>query len=420
MTFLQESQQGAGTKSTPEGASDQQLARLTDVVAMLLTVAPKMSLVLNDNDRVAAAANSISSSLIGPAIHSKNFPETLSADMLALLQQMCLIPQASKSWRKDVLDAFNDARFLNSRRGFAKTYWLSILHQLSTKDKERMPELLTRLSAPTTAGIMFGVGATSARQEADRRTQLNLRRITTLVLACPEDTYVSMMAHIAEKVSEILTATPVTSPSSVTRAEVFMLLRALVLKVSAFHLAPLWPIINAELGAALASALPDAEDAEAYDAMSLLQACKLLDVLVTLAPDDFQLYEWLYVTDTIDAVYKPPGWTSAALVDEVADVLGSVTAGAEEAATSSAQYGSSAPASNGLRRPFLSAILSSIQVDPSALTRGELVRRVVKPFFGQLSILAFEATYGMQGPDLEACRDDVVDDLFDQGDEDED
>lgn len=417
MGFVQETSQASTTKSSAVtgGASPRNRARLTDVVAMLSIIVPKMTLVLNDSDRVTAAANNISTSVISPALHAKSFPENVSNDLLTLLQQLCTIPQASKSWRKDVSDAFNDMRFFSSRRDLVITFWLPILFQLNVSDKERMPELLSRLSAPTTAGIMFGVGATSARQEADRRTQLNLRRVATLVIACPEDTFLAHIATIAEKVSELLTATPVTSPSSVTRAELFMLLRALILKVSAIHLAPLWPIINAELGAALASALPDAEVPERYDTASLLQACRLLDVLITIAPDDFQLYEWLFVTDTIDAVYKPLGWTSAALVDEVAEGLGSMTAGAEDISTQLATHSGTTPPSDGLRSPFLQPMLSSIQ-DVRELKREELVRRVLKPFFGQLSILAFEATYGMQGPDMEACKEDLLNDLFDEGD----
>ncbi|KAF2100086.1 hypothetical protein NA57DRAFT_37906 [Rhizodiscina lignyota] len=419
MTFTQDSSQGPVAKSTPVsgGTSAQQLVRLTDVVALLSTIAPKMILVLGDSDRIAVAANSISTSVLGPALHSKSFPENMSSHMLSLFQQICLIPQAAKSWRKDASEAFNDSRFFSSQREHAKAYWLPILFQLNVSDKERMPELLSRLTAPTTAGIMFGVGATSARQEADRKTQLNLRRIATLALACPEDTFVSTIATIAEKVSELLTATAITSPSSATRAELFMLLRTLILKVSAIHLAPLWPIINAELGAALASALPDAEEPERYDVASLLQACKLLDILVTVAPDDFQLYEWLFVTDTIDAVYRPPDWTSAALVDEVAEGLGSLTAGVDETSALPTSQSSSGHISDGLRPPFLEAIISSLHVDVKSLKREELVRRVVKPFCGQLSILAFEATYSMNGPDLELCKRGLLNDLFDEGDQ---
>ena len=40
-----------------------------------------------------------------------------------------------------------------------------------------MPEIISRMAPPSSAGIMFGVGANAARLDADRKTQLNLRRM---------------------------------------------------------------------------------------------------------------------------------------------------------------------------------------------------------------------------------------------------
>lgn len=374
---------------------------------MLSTVAPKLQVVIGDNDRLLAAVGSISTNIVSPAMHSKHFPENISEDLSLLVQQLSMIPSASKSWRKDVSDVFNDNRFFGLSRKLIDEYWLSIIYQLNIVDKERMPELLSRLTAPATAGIMFGVGATSARTAADKAAQLNICRIATLVLACPDDTFASSITLVAEKIAQLLIATPLTSPSSATRAELFILLRALMLKVSPIHLAPLWPIINAELTAALASSLSNTEDAERYDAASLLQACKLLDILVTTSPDEFQLYEWLYITDTVDAVYRPQNWTSIALVDELADSLGG--AGHEEPLTALTAASTNAET---LRAPFLDPIIVAAHIDTRNVLREDVVRRIVRPFFGQLSMWVFEATYGMQRANVDVCKRDILDDLF--------
>ncbi len=82
-------------------------------------------------------------------------------------------------------------RFFASSLALVQSDWLPILKQWTMSDKERMPEILSRITPPTTAGIVFGVGATSARLEADRKTQLNLRRVATLVLASAYDTFVT-------------------------------------------------------------------------------------------------------------------------------------------------------------------------------------------------------------------------------------
>src|SRR5271154_910376 len=157
--------------------------RAEDIVGILASITPSLPKVLMESDRVLTAANTISTSVIGPTFKSKSFPENVSKSTLVLLYQLARLPNTQKSWKKDLGDAFNDSRFFGSSVSLVESDWLLLLRQWILSDKERMPEILSRVMAPTTAGIVFGVGATSARLEADRKTQLNLRRIATLVLA---------------------------------------------------------------------------------------------------------------------------------------------------------------------------------------------------------------------------------------------
>jgi len=189
-----------------------------------------------------------------------------------------------------------------------------------------------------------------------------------------------------------------------------MLLRALVLKTSTIHLATLWPIINAELQTAISSVVaPDhSQAADTYTNFSILQACKLLDTLLCIAPEDFQLHEWLFITDTIDAVYRDPEYISVALADEVAEELGTA------ALVSTMQTDSVAtPSSKGAtRRPLLGP--GGISDAGSWERKDELVAKVLRPFFSQLSIFAFESTYSMGPPDEAACKTGLLRDLFDE------
>jgi hypothetical protein len=221
--------------AVPEKSSDmddrgssRQLTRAEDVVGILASIAPNLSKVLVESDRILTAASTISTGVIGPTIRSKSFPENVSKSTLALLYQITRLPNTQKSWKKDVGDAFNDPRFFSNPHALLESGWIPLLRQWALSDKERMPELLSRLTPPTTAGIVFGVGATSARLEADRKTQLNLRRIATLVLAAANDTFVTELKGLEEKIVELLSATTTSSPSSTTRAEIYMVLRALL------------------------------------------------------------------------------------------------------------------------------------------------------------------------------------------------
>lgn len=395
--------------------------RTDDVVGILSTIVPNLPKILVENDRILTAATAISANVIGPTLRSKSFPDSVSKTTIILLQELSKLPNNQKSWKKDVADAFNDARFFGSNLALVRSHWMPLLKQWVATDKERMPEVLSRITPPTTAGIVFGVGATSARLEADRKTQLNLRRVATLVLACGEDAFVTDLPAILDKLTELLGATATSSPSSTTRAEVYMVMRALVLRVSAVHLAPLWPVVNAELHAAIASVVaPDHSVAsDTYGNAALMQACKLLDLLVCVAPDEFQLHEWLFVTDTIDAVYRPPGaYQPVALVDEVCEELGAVglqqtvvEPPAAAAAAGVAQAGVGPPSS--LRRPLLGSP-GGISDEVSMERKDELVAKVLRPFFGQLSIYAFESTYAMAPVDWEWCVAGLVKDVFDE------
>lgn len=373
-----------------------------DIVTILQDIVPNLTKILLDQDRIVATATAISTNVIAPLFRSRSFPHNISKSTLRVLQGLCKLPAAQKSWKKDISDGFNDSKFFSTSLDLIEEGWLPLLKQWVSADKDRIPDLISRLTAPTSAGIMFGVGASSARLEADRKTQLNLRRIALVILAIPEDSFVSNLRGLEEKLTELMTATAASSPSSATRAEVYMVLRALLLTTSAVHLSSLWPTINSELQSAISSVLPG-EQHGVYNDLSILQACKLLDLLLTLAPEEFQLHEWLFITDTIDAVYKPSDWNPVALADKLSEQLGSTAS----TPTSYLAVASPVNVAGGRRKPLLNLINTKIS------SREVLVGKVLKPFFSQLSIYAFESTYGMGESDRDACVKGLLADLFD-------
>ncbi|KAJ4008815.1 hypothetical protein NW752_008770 [Fusarium irregulare] len=381
-----------------------------EVVSILAGIVPKLSKILVEPDRVLSASATISTNVIGPTLRAKGFPEIVSKNTMRLLHELARVHNNQKNWKKDVGDAFNDPKFFGMDLDLVKDDWLPLLKQWTFTDKEKMPEIVGRISSPSTAGIVFGVGATSARLEADRKTQLNLRRIAALILASSEDAFVSDLSDIFGKLAELLGASSTSSPSSTTRADIYMVFRALALRTSAIHLGMLWPVVNAEIHAAISSvAAPDNSAAsDTYTNASVLQACKLLDLLICVAPDDFQLHEWLFITDTIDAVYRSSTYQPVALVDELSDELGATV-------TASGFHSSSVvnPVAQGSsRRPLLGP--GGINDDVSLDRKDELVAKVLRPFFGQLSIFAFESTYAMGRVDREACISGLLGDLFDE------
>lgn len=372
-----------------------------DMLSILAVSMPAFTITLGDADRVSTAVTGISTNIIGPILRSRLFPNNVNRNVLVLLQHMAKVPAAGKSWKKDIADAFNDPRFFSSQIGLVKDGWMNLLRQWVLADKDRLSELMARLPPPSTAGIMFGVGASTARLEADRKAQLNLRRIALLILCATDDYFAGELPGLLQKLEDLLAATRSSSPSSATRAEIFMVLRALALKTSSTTLTPFWPLLNTELQEAL-SAVPLGPHQVFYNPYSMLQACKLLESLLVLAPDDFQLLEWLFVTDTIDAVYPPSRWEPTAIADEVSQSLGM------QSATSPISPVDNTESSTGVKQPWL----TSDWIRETA--KDEIVERVLRPFFDRLSIYAYESTYSMSNPDLDVCRDDLLADLFNE------
>ena len=383
--------------------------RSMDVVVILNQVVAKLESILDSVDRITSVINIISTSLISPAFHAKSFPSTTTPDLLSLLARMTRKAPTAKSWRREVQDAFNNPRILESSAALTENYWYPVLQQWSQGDKERVNDLLSRLAPPSSAGIMFGVGAAAARLKADSETQFIIRRLCLLLLASPTDSYAAHMQLVEEKLVDLFQASTSSSPSSTIKAELFMLCRALILSTSAVNVAPLWPIINDQLQSALSCLVPHDSRSTGFTNLSLLQAGKLLDVLVALAPDEFQLYEWLYITDTTDAVYHPSGWAPTALADQLAEHLG-LEAGEDTlspppSATQSHMAGQT-------RKPF-GTTSGYDNEDIKAMAPEDFAKSIMRPFLSQLSINAYESTYGMEGPDPNFYRRSLLDDLLD-------
>jgi hypothetical protein len=383
--------------------------RNMDVVVILRHVVAKIESILDSVDRITTVVNTISTSVISPAFHARSFPSTITPDILGLLARMTKKAPTAKSWRREVLDAFNNPRILDSAAPLMEQFWFPVLQQWSQGDKERVHDLLARLAPPSSAGIMFGVGAAAARLKADGETQFIIRRLCLLLLASPTDSYAVHMQLIGEKLVELFQASISSSPSSTIKAELFMLCRALMLSTSPVNVAPLWPIINDQLQAALATIAPQDTRQIGFTNLSLLQAGKLLDLLVSLCPDEFQLYEWLYVTDTTDAVYHPPGWTPTALADQLAEHLG--LEGGEDASPAPTPAAPGSP--TGQERKIFGANLAYDKEDIKAMAPEDFAKTIMRPFLSQLSINAYESTYSLEGPDPQLYRRSLLEDILD-------
>lgn len=373
---------------------------------------PAFTQLLGESDRLTTIIVSVVSNIIAPLFRSRLFPQNLTYKTLSLFLKVSKTPNTLKAWKKELVDSFSDARFFASAMPLAKEFWLPLLRQLVFAEKGLMAELLSRLNPPAAAGIMFGVGATAARLEADKKAQLNLRRLACVLLAVEDDAFADNFRMIQAKLEELLTASPVSSPSSTTRAEIYMVARALVLKSSSSQMASFWPTLNTELYAAFSSTFDSGDPSSVmYNDYSLLQAAKLLDVLLLINSEDFQTQECLFVTDTVDAIYPPTERGLPALIDEVALTM-------TESVDPPISVTTPQPSDNTLALPdeedhgHCGPLLSGEKT--RMIAESDIRRNLLRPFFGQLSIHVYERTYSLSDPDTQACTHDLLADLFNE------
>lgn len=170
----------------------------------------------------------------------------------------------------------------------------------------------------------------------------------------------------------------------------------------------------------------------------VLAASKFLDLLLTLQTEDFQMYvalpfrppsghvadanllyshQWMFITDTVDAIYPPDQWSPAALLDRLSLVLGM---GGDHPSPSprdspdaarglslglpSTANGKKAKAAGGKgrgRKPLLSGVR---RIDDA----GPLER-----WFTKVSWANYEALYRGGGIDWAAVEEGLEADLFD-------
>jgi hypothetical protein len=144
------------------------------------------------------------------------------------------------------------------------------------------------------------------------------------------------------------------------------------------------------------------------DLQVVLSACKCLDLLLVLQTEEFQIHQWIFITDTVDAVYRPDTWFPQAFMDQLAEIAGdlSVAEGNRPSDNGVTIPGNISGAASADLRPMRRPLLNSVrQIDSM---------RDLLPFFSHVSITSYESVYASGGNiDWEVVEKGLTDDMFD-------
>ncbi|KAJ2486950.1 hypothetical protein IWW37_005432 [Coemansia sp. RSA 2050] len=230
----------------------------------------------------------------------------------ALSQQASLM----KVWKREVWEFFCDAKFFPGSLALADhatmspalaPHWRHLIRTLLVSEKERFAEILAKVSSA-------GPALFANREHEAQMRAISIRRLSFVVWAGAVNQYLASLPQIQEKLVDILK----NSPHPAVQIEVFLCLRVLLCRVSNHHMSNFWPMLLTELMRLFHQQLNREGREEVEQANLFLAACKFLDLLFILGTDDFLVHQWVFITDTIDALY---GSRSLALLDQLSSRL---------------------------------------------------------------------------------------------------
>ncbi|KAJ1302793.1 hypothetical protein OPQ81_003100 [Rhizoctonia solani] len=348
---------------------------------------PNLRKFMFENDKVIGVCTNIVYYVINPAIRSKvknaiDNQQTIMAVMEELVKQQAAV----RAWRPPLAEAFEDQRFF-ARDPDAGLAWCPLIRAYVLSDKLAIPDIVGRVTTTSSNNIF-----TNRESEALART-ISLRRLSFAIYCGETNGCLTQLPSIQEKLVELLRWT---AAEPIVLSEVLLCVRVLLCRLSPHNLSSFWPVILTELIRIFASAMVDPPADGSDELLLLLAACKCVDLMLVLQTPEFQIHQWMFVTDTLDAVYRPDAWTPVSLMDQLGEVIGSLPK--LEQTTNSMQETFSGKASR--RRPLLGTIRRAERL-------GDLV-----PFFSHVSIALYEGVYASAGPDTDEIERGLLEEMF--------
>ncbi|KAG5652198.1 hypothetical protein H0H81_005933 [Sphagnurus paluster] len=370
------------------GASSELVTQINEFLAS--SILPNLRRFLVDNDKVISVCNNVVYYIVNPAMRGKTRPMDIEPLVLAIILEMAKMPSAIKAWKTPVTELLNDNRLFNCTVSSAEP-WKPVIRVLFDADKTAFPELLTKVATAPSANIF-----TNREYEMLLRS-LNVRRLSLVLFTGDKNHFLTQLPTIQEKLVDIFKN--VTSP--IVQCEVFLSIRVLLCRLSPHNLTSFWPVLLTELYRIFEQVMTTLPPDGSEDLQLILAASKCLDLLLVLQTEEFQIHQWIFITDTVDAIYRPDNWFPEAMMDQLAEIVGALPAGEGSNGATTPNLLTTFADERPLRRPML-----------NSLRQIESIRDLI-PFFSNVSITSYESVYGSGGNvDWEAVERGIMDDMF--------
>lgn len=362
----------------------------------LAYVVPLLDNAILADGRAGSVVNLMILNVVQPILKAKKFLE-MSGLLLDLIELISFLPvsKGNKMWRTLINDIFTDPQFFQLKDPALRKRMAKIVNEWIVDEPEKVAEFIGKIqpySRNSSALFNWNEGEILSKV-------LKLKRFSFLLMLAANNQHAALVNELMDKLGEILA----TSKDELT-AQVFLCLRAILLRVPEQHLNQHWIFIYSELEKTLTDFAVkctavelDKTDGQTLNQLvarrTFLQASKLLDLLVTLGFEEFAFDQWVFIDDTNDRVSGKKNLVFG-IVEKIAKLKSYKLPDSNNSQRVKIPDGHE-------NRPLLEGFQNYLDV------------ALLRPFFDHLSYHSFEKMYAMQKANIRSCEDDLYNDLFD-------
>lgn len=354
----------------------------SESLTIFLEVIAQSDAILNDGEKQTTLLSKILSVFVVPSV-KKDDMRGLTSAMIRILSAIVQHASNSKVWRTLVNDIIFNDNLLELDLAQIKQL-CPIIDKWVQTDKEKILEFAAKLPTYGSNSVLFNWSGSR------KLRNLNLSRLAYIML-CSNDIVLNPI-QLVNQLSSLWNADSAT--------HVCRLLRALMLQKNSGDFTMIFSFLVFKLQNVFETLLSTLENSQSVAKESqmtvsvdlLIEASKLLDLSLTLQIEDFQLHQWVFVTNDLFNNLRDEQPKSGDLVDKLAKVEKNYDSEQRAAKTENLDF-----ATKSSRRPLLS---------------NKTTLQDLHAFFKNISVSLYQSMCSMAEPDYDYCRDLVLQDLF--------
>jgi hypothetical protein len=257
-------------------------------------VFPIIRKVFADQEKIVNVCNNINYYIITNVFKNRNEETLVLVVVLDLIIEMLKLSYTHRCYKKEIWDLFYNPKFFRMNLKISSK-WKVIMNSIVQSDTEKFNDLISRIALGSPTNIFI-----SREQELANRA-LILRRLSYIIFSGENDQYLKQLPIIQEKIVELFKES-----NNYTNIEVYLFLRVLLRRISTKHLANFWPVIFTELFNLFEKYIDvtgnDEKEYTNEELKLLLSSFKFLELLIVLAPQEFQLHQWIFIGETNETI----------------------------------------------------------------------------------------------------------------------